>query len=146
MCKKGCTAMVCRPRGIQLWDVLAVSSGNHIQPQNYFVVCTDPHFSLYIQKYTFKYRTGVLRRNQVKERLSPDGLKHYLRIKRLYKQKTYRPSMHVGRLVNYAHVGSSSQVNGQHFQVAFQSRIRFTYQLSLTCFSDNNAIFHTVRG
>ena len=64
------------------------------------------------------------KKSKAEGKQSPDGLKHYLGIKRLHKQETTcRPSTHVGRLVDSARVGSSSQVDGQHFQVAFESRI-----------------------
>ena len=69
----------------------------------------------------FNFLTGALRRNQVKGKLSPDGLKH----------TSCRPSTHVGRLVIYAGVGSSFRVVGrQYFLVAFRSRIRFPYYLA----------------
>ena len=83
--------------------------------RNFILFLLIPMFPCFLRNmYPNFEKVASEKKSKVEGRQSPDGLKHYLGIKKLHKQETAcRPSTHVGRLVNSARVGSGSQVDGQ---------------------------------
>ena len=113
-------------RAVLLWfaGLGVFSCGMFRQSHNYFCFYRPRCFPVSLETSIQISSRWPQKKSKPEGRQSPDGLKHYLGIKRLHKQETAcRPSTHVSRLVDSVRVGSSSQVDGQYFQVAFDSRI-----------------------
>ena len=92
---------------------------------NFILFLLTPMFPCFFRNiYSNFEQVASGKKSKAEGKHSPDGLKYYLGIKRLHKQETTcRPSTHVGMLVDSARVGISSKVDGQHFQVVFESSI-----------------------
>ena len=100
--------------GLPAWGYLVVGcSGSMIWElslaPNFILFLLTSMFPCFFRNINpnFEQVASGKKKSKAEGRQSPDGLKHYLGIKRVHKQETTcRPSTHVGRLVGSARVGS----------------------------------------